>query len=181
MRENPVNPPPCRFEKIHPSQLDKNDLFYMKLAYNQAIDAWNHGEVPVGAVIVKEEEVIASARNQTEANADPTAHAEMIAITQACRSIGDWRLTDARLYVTKEPCPMCAGAILSSRLGYVAYGVPDPAMGGLGGAIDVNALPKANHRAEIVGGLLGEECLALIQGFFQAARIEKGAAKPSSS
>ena len=153
----------------------------MKLAYNQAIDAWNHGEVPVGAVIVKEEMVIASARNQTEASADPTAHAEMIAITQACRSIGDWRLTDARLYVTKEPCPMCAGAILSSRLDFVAFGIPDPAMGGLGGAIDVNAMPSANHRTEVVPGVLGEECLALIQGFFRAARANQSPAKPSCS
>ena len=153
----------------------------MKLAYNQAIEAWNRGEVPVGAIIVKDEEVIASACNQTEANADPTAHAEMIAITQACRSIGDWRLTGARLFVTKEPCPMCAGAILSSRLDFVAFGAPDPAMGGLGGAIDVNALPRSNHRTEVAPGLLGEECLALIQGFFRAARAEKTPAKPSCS
>ena len=179
MSEEITSPSNCPFQKIHPSQLEKDDLFYMKLAYNQAIDAWNHGEVPIGAVIVKDEAVIAAARNQTETNADPTAHAEMIAITQACRSIGDWRLADARLYVTKEPCPMCAGAILSSRLGFVAYGVPDKAMGGLGGAIDVNAMPQANHKAEIVGGLLEEECLALVQGFFKAARAKEAPAKPS--
>jgi tRNA(adenine34) deaminase len=101
----------------------------------------------------------------------------MIAITQACRSIGDWRLTDARLFVTKEPCPMCAGAILSSRLTYVAYGAPDPAMGGLGGAVDVNAMPRANHRTEVDSGLLGEECLALIQSFFKAAREQKASSK----
>ena len=177
--ENSPSAPPCPFEKIYPSQLEKDNLFYMKLAYNQAIEAWNRGEVPVGAVIVKDEEVIASAYNQTETTADPTAHAEIIAITQACRAIGDWRLTDARLFVTKEPCPMCAGAILSSRLDFVAFGVPDPAMGALGGAIDVNALPKSNHRAEVLPGLLGEECLTLIQGFFKAARVDKTPAKPS--
>ena len=151
----------------------------MKLAYNQAIEAWDRGEVPIGAVVVKDEEVIAAACNQTEANADPTAHAEMIAITQACRSIGDWRLNDARLFVTKEPCPMCAGAILSSRLGFVAFGASDSAMGGLGGAIDVNALPRSNHKTEVLAGLLEEECLALIQGFFRAARNEKTPGKPS--
>ncbi len=179
MQENPSSHPSCPFEKIYPSQLEKDNLFYMKLAYNQAIEAWDRGEVPVGAIIVKDEEVIASAYNQTEANADPTAHAEIIAITQACRFIGDWRLTDARLFVTKEPCPMCAGAILSSRLDFVAYGAPDPAMGGLGGAIDVNAMPRANHRTEVAPGLLGEECLALIQSFFKVARAEKTPAKPA--
>ena len=177
MSENLSSRPSCPFEKIYPSQLEKDNLFYMKLAYNQAIEAWNRGEVPVGAIIVKDEEVIASAYNQTETNADPTAHAEMIAITQACRSIGDWRLTNARLFVTKEPCPMCAGAILSSRLTYVAYGAPDPAMGGLGGAVDVNAMPRANHRTEVDSGLLGEECLALIQSFFKVAREQKAATK----
>ncbi|MFP6854993.1 MAG: nucleoside deaminase [Opitutales bacterium] len=175
------SPPDCPFDKIYPSQLEKDNLFYMKLAYNQAIEAWNQGEVPVGAIIVKNDEVIAAAGNQTETNSDPTAHAEMIAITQACRSIGDWRLTNARLFVTKEPCPMCAGAILSSRLDFVAFGAPDPAMGGLGGAIDVNALPRSNHRTEVVAGLLDEECLALIQGFFRAARVDKNSTKPACS
>jgi tRNA(adenine34) deaminase len=181
MSDSPKEKLSCPFDKIYPSQLEKNDLFHMKLAYNQAIDAWNHGEVPVGAVVVKDEVVIAAARNQTENASDPTAHAEIIAITQACRTIGDWRLNDARLYVTKEPCPMCAGAILSARVGFVAFGAPDPAMGGLGGAIDVNAMPKANHRAEVVAGLMEQECLALVQGFFRAARSEKNNPSTASS
>ncbi len=174
MPENQVSPPPCGFEKIHPSQLEKNDLFYMKLAYNQAIDAWNHGEVPVGAVIVKEEEVIASARNQTEANADPTAHAEMIAITQACRSIGDWRLTDARLYVTKEPCPMCAGGIILARIPTVVYGVPDPRRGGAVSVFNILNHPNLNHRCDVVTGIMESECRDILQTFFHGRRKETG-------
>lgn len=160
----------CPFEKLHPSQLNRDDEFFMKLAYNLAIDAWNADEVPVGTVIVHGEEVIASARNETRIANDPTAHAEIIAITKAASAIGDWRLNECRLYVTKEPCPMCSGAVIMSRIGEVHYAVPDPKMGCLGGATDLNALPFSNHKAKVSSGLLSQESLALLQAYFQVKR-----------
>ena len=103
----------CPFPRLFPSQLEKNDEFYMQLAYNESITAWENDEVPVGAVIVDAVgEVIASSHNQTRKCKDPTAHAEMLAITMAAQKIGDWRLNECKLYVTKEPCPMCAGATI---------------------------------------------------------------------
>ncbi len=161
---------PCPFEKLHPSQLSRDDEFFMKLAFNQAIDAWNSDEVPVGAVIAHGEDTIASARNETRSAKDPTAHAEIIAITQAANAIGDWRLNECRLYVTKEPCPMCSGAIIMSRLGEVHYGAPDPKMGCLGGAADLNALPHSNHHAKVSSGLLRNESIAILQAYFQLKR-----------
>ncbi|MFP6887144.1 MAG: nucleoside deaminase [Opitutales bacterium] len=161
---------PCPFAKLHPSQLLRNDEFFMKLAFNQAIDAWEADEVPVGAVIAFGEEVIASARNETRSAKDPTAHAEIIAITQAAHAIGDWRLNECRLYVTKEPCPMCSGAVIMARLGEVHYGATDPKMGCLGGAADLNTLPHSNHHAKISSGLLHEESIALLQAYFQLKR-----------
>ena len=109
-------PPPCPFEKRFPSQLVRDDVFFMSLAYNQAIDAWRRDEVPIGCVIERDGEVLAMAHNTVEGAHDPTAHAEMLAITQAAAAIGDWRLENCTLYVTKEPCPMCSGATLMSRL-----------------------------------------------------------------
>ena len=106
----------------------------MALAFNRAVDAWREDEVPIGAVIVKAGEVVASAHNAVESLKDPTAHAEILAITQAAKAIGDWRLNECTLYVTKEPCPMCAGAAIMSRLGRVVYAWGDPKMGCLGGA-----------------------------------------------
>jgi len=164
-------PPLCPFTKKAPSQLNRNDEFFMSLAYNQAIDAWRQDEVPIGCVVERDGEVIASSHNTVEHSGDPTAHAEMIALTQAARQLGDWRLSDCTLYVTKEPCPMCSGAMIMSRMKRVCYAVPDPKMGCLGGATDVNALPRINHRCEITrGGVLEEDCRVLLQGFFQAKR-----------
>ena len=160
----------CPFEKLHPSQLNRDDEFFMKLAYNLAIDAWNADEVPVGTVIVHGEEVIASARNETRIANDPTAHAEIIAITKAASAIGDWRLNECRLYVTKEPCPMCSGAVIMSRIGEVHYAVPDSKMGCLGGATDLNALPFSNHKAKVSSGLLSQQSLNLLQAYFQVKR-----------
>ncbi len=170
MLELAKEPLPCPFEKLYPSQLNRDDEFFMKLAFNQAVDGWGADEVPVGAVIARGEEIIASAHNATRSTKDPTAHAEILAITQAAHAIGDWRLNECRLYVTKEPCPMCSGAVVMARLGNVHYGAPDPKMGCLGGAADLNALPLSNHRAEVSAGLLGEESLALLQAYFQAKR-----------
>lgn len=169
----PPSPPPCPFEKRFPSQLVRDDGFYMSLAYNQAIDAWRGDEVPIGCVIEHGGEVIASAHNLVEGAKDPTAHAEMLAITQAAAKLGDWRLEGCTLYVTKEPCPMCAGATLMSRLKRVCYAVPDPKMGCLGGATDLNALPRVNHHCELTaGGVLEPECRELLQAFFRLKRAE---------
>lgn len=147
----------------------------MELAYNQALDAWKQNEVPIGAIIEYEGEVIGSAHNQVEAANDPTAHAEMLAITQASRAIENWRLNEATLYVTKEPCPMCSGATMMSRLKRVVYAVPDPKMGGLGGLYNVNSYPTINHSLDVEIGVLQEDCLQLLQAFFQLKRkMEKG-------
>jgi len=161
---------PCPFEKIFPSQLQRDDDFYMWLAYNQAIDAWKQDEVPIGAVIVLGGEVIAAAHNQRDSSKDPTAHAEILAMTQAAKAVDNWRLTDATLYVTKEPCPMCSGATLMSRLKRVVYAVGDPKMGCLGGATDLNALPGSNHHLELTRGVLEKPCLELIRAYFQLKR-----------
>ena len=160
----------CPFPKVFPSQLEKGNLFFMQLAYNEAINAWNDDEVPVGAVIARGEEVIASAFNQTRRQKDPSAHAEMIAITMAAKSVGDWRLNECRLYVTKEPCPMCSGAAIMSRLKRVLYAVPDPKMGGLGGAFNVNEYPGMNHTCIIESGIFQDECMELLQSFFRLKR-----------
>lgn len=161
---------PCPFAKVHPSQLNRDDAFYMWLAYNQAIDAWRADEVPIGAVIELGGEVIAAAHNQRDSTRDPTAHAEIIALGQAARALGDWRLNEATLYVTKEPCPMCSGATLMSRLKRVVYAVGDPKMGCLGGATDLNALPQVNHHLLITRGVLEQPCLELLQAYFQLKR-----------
>ena len=145
----------------------------MSLAYNEAIDAWREEEVPVGAVIERGGEVIALAHNQVAGAHDPTAHAEILALTQAARAIGDWRLIGATLYVTKEPCPMCSGAALMARLKRVVYAVADPRMGCLGGATDLNRLPQVNHHLEITRGVLESECRDLLQAFFRLKRAEE--------
>jgi tRNA(adenine34) deaminase len=160
----------CPFPKLFPSQLERDASFYMQHAYNQSINAWNDDEVPIGAVIVLEDEIISSAYNQTRMQKDPTAHAEMIAITQAAKSIGDWRLNECQLFVTKEPCPMCAGATIISRLGEVHFAFKDPKMGGLGGATSLHELPQSNHKPKVFSGTLELECKNLIQSFFQIKR-----------
>ncbi|MFM1851517.1 MAG: hypothetical protein RIS54_1201 [Verrucomicrobiota bacterium] len=169
--------PECPFEKRFPSQLVRDDTFFMSLAYNQAIDAWRRGEVPIGAVIERDGEIIALAHNTVEAAHDPTAHAEVLAITQAANALGDWRLDGCTLYVTKEPCPMCSGATLMSRLKRVCYAVRDPKMGCLGGATDLNALPRVNHHLELSAGEVMEpECRELLQAFFKLKRGEEDTA-----
>jgi len=171
---DPVRPTlPCPFAKVHPSELRRDDEFYMWLAYNQAIDAWQQDEVPIGAVIELGGEVVASAHNQRDSLRDPTAHAEILALGQAARAVGDWRLTGATLYVTQDPCPMCSGATLMSRLKRVVFAVPDPKMGCLGGATDLNALPQTNHRVELTRGVLASPCLELLRAYFQLKRNEE--------
>ena len=172
MSEPPITPPPpCPFEKRFPSQLVRDDVFFMSLAYNQAIDAWRRDEVPIGAVIAIDGEVFAAAHNTVESARDPTAHAEILAITQAAARLGDWRLEGATVFVTKEPCPMCSGAMLMSRVRRVCYAVPDPKMGCLGGATNLNDLPRVNHHVELTaGGVLEAECRELLQAFFRLKR-----------
>jgi tRNA(adenine34) deaminase len=170
----PTPPLDCPFEKRFPSQLARDDPFFMSLAYNQAIDAWRLDEVPIGCVIELGGEVIATAHNTVEGAHDPTAHAEVLALTQAADHVGDWRLDGATLYVTKEPCPMCSGATLMSRLKRVCYAVPDPKMGCLGGATNLNDLPRVNHHLEITaGGVLETECRELLQAFFRLKRTQE--------
>lgn len=169
------SPPPftCPFEKLFPSQLTRDDRFFMTLAYNQAIDAWRANEVPIGAVIEIGGEVIGAAHNTVERSRDPTAHAEILAVTQAAAKLGDWRIEGATVYVTKEPCPMCSGAMLMSRVKRVCYAVPDPKMGCLGGATNLNDLPRVNHHVEISAGtVLESECRDLLQTFFRLKRSD---------
>lgn len=167
-----IIPLPCPFDKVFPSQLKKDELFFMQLAYNQAIDAWKEDEVPIGAIIEFKGEVIAADHNRTVQTKDPTAHAEMLVITEAAKAIGDWRLNEARLFVTKEPCPMCSGASIMARLGHVFYATKDPKMGCLGGAFSLQGLPKLNHMLTATGGVYEAECTALLQAFFKGKRIE---------
>src|SRR5437773_2287618 len=125
---------------------------YMRMAYQEAEAALAENEVPIGAVIVHDERVIASAHNQREQLRDPTAHAEMIAITQAAEAVGSWRLEDCTLYVTLEPCPMCAGAILQARIPLVVYGATDPKAGAVASLFSLLDDARLNHRAQVVGG-----------------------------
>lgn len=173
--------PECPFEPMRPSYLNRGDEFFMKLAYNQALKAWSCGEVPIGAVIELGGEVVAQAHNSVESSRDPTAHAEIIAITQAAAKCEDWRLSGATLYVTKEPCPMCAGACVMSRLKRVVYAVSDPKMGFLGGAMKFHDLPTLNHSLTVHSGVLEDDCARLLKTFFSLKRAISKSAKDSSS
>ncbi len=143
----------------------------MAHAYNEAIEAWKKNEVPIGAVIQSKGRILASAHNQSRSNNDPTAHAEMLAISQAAYALGDWRLNECTLYVTKEPCPMCSGALVIARIGKVYYGLPDEKMGCLGGATDLSALPLSNHQFESVGGILEKSNHNILKAFFEKRRL----------
>ncbi len=148
----------------------QSDHYFMGEALRQARRAFQSEEVPVGAVVVREGRIIARSFNQVELLKDATAHAEMLALTQAEQAQGDWRLTDCTLYVTKEPCPMCAGAVVQVRLARVVYGVSDAKGGAAGGAINLLRLPFLNHRCDITGGVREAECRALLQDFFGLQR-----------
>ena len=146
------------------------DEAFMNEALRQARKAFEKEEVPVGAIVVRAGRIIARAFNQVEMLKDATAHAEMLAITQAEAAVGDWRLNDCDLYVTKEPCAMCAGALLHVRIRRVVFGCADPRSGAAGGMINLLQMPGLNHRCEITSGVLGQECAAILQSFFQARR-----------
>ncbi len=150
--------------------LDRSHEAYMRLALAEARKSADADEVPVGAIMVRDGHIIGRAHNQVELLKDPTAHAEMIAITQAASAVGDWRLTETTLYVTKEPCPMCAGAIVLARIPVVVFGVPDPQRGGAVSVFTILNHPQLNHRPEVVQGVLEAECREMLQTFFKARR-----------
>ena len=158
---------------VDPEQSEDEQESYrqcMRMALTEAERAMEAEEVPVGAVIVRGNQVIAAAHNQRETLADPTAHAEMIAITQAASALGDWRLTECTLFVTLEPCPMCAGAILQARIPHVVFGALDPKAGSVTSLYQLLEDRRLNHTASVTGGVLAEECGRLLRDFFAAQR-----------
>lgn len=156
---------------ISPSmQQEPHDSHYMELALQQAAQAPHVGEVPIGAVLVHHHEVIAAGHNYREISQDPTAHAEMIVIRKAAEQLQTWRLTETTLYVTLEPCPMCAGAIVQSRIARLVFGAWDPKAGACGSIFDIPAERRLNHRVQVMGGLLEQESRKLLQEFFRAKR-----------
>lgn len=146
------------------------DDYFMRLALREAERALKHADVPIGAVIVRDGEVLAAAHNERELLQDPTAHAEMIALREAARASGSWRVLDSVLYVTLEPCAMCAGAIVLARIARVVFGASDPKAGACGSVLDVLAEPRLNHRPDVAGGLLAGDCGALLSEFFASRR-----------
>src|SRR5262245_11354306 len=148
------------------------DEYFMREALRQAQKAYAAGEVPVGAVVVRDGKIIARAHNQVELLKDATAHAEMLALTQAEEAVGDWRLTPCDLYVTKELCAMCAGAIVHTRIRRVIFGCTDPAAGAAGSVLNLLQMPAFNHLCEITSGVLQKECAAILQDFFRKRREE---------
>lgn len=146
------------------------DEYFMRLALREAERALEHEDVPIGAVIAHEGEVIAGAHNERELRQDPTAHAEVIALREASAALGSWRVLDTVMYVTLEPCAMCAGALVLARVPRVVYGASDPKAGACGSILDVLAEPRLNHRPEVVGGLLADECGDLLREFFASRR-----------
>ncbi len=151
----------------------QSDHYFMGEALRQAVKAYELEEVPVGAVVVRGGRIIARAYNQVELLADATAHAEMLALTQAEQAVGDWRLTDCTLYITKEPCPMCAGAIVHTRVARVVFGASDPKAGAAGSAMNLLQFPTLNHRCDITHGVREEECVTLLKNFFLEKRNSK--------
>ncbi len=146
------------------------DEYFMRLALREAERALQHDDVPIGAVLVIDGEVLGSAHNERELREDPTAHAEVLALRQAAGALRSWRLTGSVLYVTLEPCAMCAGAIVLARVSRVVYGAADPKAGAAGSVLDVLCEPRLNHRPEVAGGLLTEDCALLLTDFFAARR-----------
>ena len=146
------------------------DEHFMRLALREAERALEHEDVPIGAVVAHEGEVLAAAHNERELRQDPTAHAEIVALREASRALGTWRVHDAVLYVTLEPCAMCAGAIVLARVPRVVFGASDPKAGACGSVMDVLGEPRLNHRPVLAGGLLAGECGALLSEFFASRR-----------
>jgi tRNA(adenine34) deaminase len=147
------------------------DEQWMRLAVAEAERALEHADVPIGAVVVREDEVIGAGRNERELRRDPTAHAEIIALREAAHALGSWRVLDSTLYVTLEPCAMCAGAIVLARVPRVVFGCTDPKAGAAGSVLDVLGEPRLNHRPRVTGGVLAPACATLLTDFFAARRL----------
>ena len=157
--------------------MTKTDEQYMKIALEEAKKAEEKGEVPIGAVIVIGDEIVAAAHNIRESTQNAVTHAEVLAIQEACRKMGTWRLEGAQLFVTLEPCPMCSGAIILSRIERVVYGASDPKAGCAGTLMNLLQDSRFNHQSEIAGGVLGDECGEMLSAFFRALRDKKKAEK----
>lgn len=157
--------------------MGEEDVLYMRKALAEAKEAAAKGEVPVGAVVVRAGEIIGRGHNLRETLADSSAHAEILALREAARKTGDWRLPDCTLYVTIEPCPMCAGALVQFRVARLVYGARDPKAGAVDSVVDLVRNPHFNHRVEVTSGVLEEECRALIQEFFRGLREKKDEAE----
>ena len=151
----------------------QSDHYFMGEALREAVRAYSREEVPIGAIVVRSGRIIARGYNQVELLKDATAHAEMLAITAAEEAVGDWRLTNCTLYVTKEPCPMCAGAIVHTRLARVVFGAPDPKAGAAGSALNLLQFPSLNHKCDITSGVRDAECRQLLQTFFAEQRAAR--------
>jgi tRNA(adenine34) deaminase len=162
-------------------QQESHDSRYMELALQQAALASHIGEVPIGAVLVHNHEVIAAGHNYREVSQDPTAHAEMIVIRKAAQRMQTWRLTETTLYVTLEPCPMCAGAIIQARIARLVFGAWDPKAGACGSIFDIPAERRLNHRVQVMGGLLERESRELLQEFFRARRSAESSPPKSTA
>jgi len=169
-RRNPIFTPVRPTRLMEPLIDLQSDQYFMGEALRQARRAWEQEEVPIGAVIVHQGSIIARACNQVETLKDATAHAEMLAITQAESVIGDWRLNECDLYVTKEPCPMCAGALVHVRMKRVIFGCPSAKDGAGGSLLQLLQHPQLNHRCEITSGVRHDECAAMLQAFFRERR-----------
>ena len=161
---------PCTAARVMPEHFFPRDEYFMNLALREAGQALEHEDVPIGAVVVHEGEVIAAGHNEREVRQDPTAHAEVLALRAAAQALGSWRVLEAVLYVTLEPCAMCAGAIVLARVARVVYGASDPKAGAAGSVLDVLGEARLNHRPEVAGGLLAQECGALLSEFFASRR-----------
>jgi tRNA(adenine34) deaminase len=153
-----------------PTHFFPRDEYFMRLAIREAQQALEHEDVPIGAVVVHDGEVIGAGHNERELREDPTAHAEMIALREAARALGSWRVLDSVMYVTLEPCAMCAGAIVLARLPRVVFGARDPKAGAAGSVLDVLDVPQLNHRPQVESGLLADECANLLRAFFAPRR-----------
>ena len=149
------------------------DKYFMKLALNEAYRAYEIDEVPIGAVIVKDNKIIGRGYNLRETSNDPTSHAEIVAIREASKRLGGWRLIGCTMYVTIEPCPMCAGAIINSRIERLVIGATDPKMGGCGSVIDITQNPQFNHMVKVEFGILEEDCSTVVKSFFRKLRKKK--------
>ncbi len=150
--------------------ISRSDADMMRLALDEAERAATHGDVPIGAVVARVDEVLATAGNERELRADPTAHAEVLALRAAAERLGGWRIPDVTIYVTLEPCAMCAGAIVLARVPRVVYAATDPKAGAAGSVLDVLGEPRLNHRPHVEGGVLAAESAALLEAFFAGRR-----------